>query len=52
LETIVGRALHSKQQRSGPASGGISMPQDERVSSAIAHWAPRFLANGVSLTDF
>ena len=28
------------------------MPQDERVSSAIAHWAPRFLANGVSLTDF
>ena len=28
------------------------MPQDERVRSAIAHWAPRFLANGVSLTDF
>ena len=28
------------------------MPQDERVSSAIAHWAPRFLAIGVSLTDF
>ena len=28
------------------------MPQDARVSSAIAHWAPRFLANGVTLTDF
>src|SRR5258708_19791336 len=28
------------------------MPQDARVTSAIAHWAPRFLANGVSLTDF
>jgi dipeptidyl aminopeptidase/acylaminoacyl peptidase len=28
------------------------MPQDVRVSSAIAHWGPRFVANGVSLTDF
>jgi 2,6-dihydroxypseudooxynicotine hydrolase len=28
------------------------MPQDARVTSAIAHWAPRFIANGVSLTDF
>ena len=28
------------------------MPQDARVSSAIAHWAPRFVANGVTLTDF
>jgi dipeptidyl aminopeptidase/acylaminoacyl peptidase len=28
------------------------MPQDERVTSAIAHWAPRFVANGVVLTDF
>ena len=28
------------------------MPQDARVTSAIAHWAPRFVANGVSLTDF
>lgn len=28
------------------------MPQDIRVTSAIAHWAPRFVANGVSLTDF
>jgi 2,6-dihydroxypseudooxynicotine hydrolase len=26
--------------------------QDARVASAIAHWAPRFVANGVSLTDF
>jgi dipeptidyl aminopeptidase/acylaminoacyl peptidase len=28
------------------------MPQDVRVTSAIAHWGPRFVANGVSLTDF
>ena len=28
------------------------MIQDARVTSAIAHWAPRFVANGVSLTDF
>ncbi len=25
---------------------------DPRVSSAIAHWAPRFVSNGVPLTDF
>jgi len=28
------------------------MPQDTRVTMAIAHWAPRFVANGVTLTDF
>lgn len=26
--------------------------QDARVRTAIAHWAPRFVANGVALTDF
>ena len=25
---------------------------DARVQSAISHWAPRFVANGVALTDF
>ncbi len=25
---------------------------DERVQSAIAHWAPRFIANGVDASDF
>lgn len=25
---------------------------DERVASAIAHWAPRFVSNGVMLADF
>ena len=25
---------------------------DARVQSAIAHWAPRFVANGIALTDF
>ena len=28
------------------------MPQDSRVASAIAHWAPRFVSNGVMLADF
>src|SRR3974390_3034607 len=28
------------------------MPQDVRIASAIAHWGPRFVANGVTLTDF
>jgi 2,6-dihydroxypseudooxynicotine hydrolase len=26
--------------------------QDPRVTSAIQHWAPRFISNGVPLTDF
>src|SRR3954471_21664795 len=26
--------------------------KDERVLSAISHWAPRFVINGVPLTDF
>ena len=26
--------------------------KDERVQSAISHWAPRFVINGVPLTDF
>ena len=25
---------------------------DERVASAIAHWAPRFTTNGVTVSDF
>ena len=28
------------------------MTGDARVQSAISHWAPRFVANGVPLTDF
>ncbi len=28
------------------------MTQDARVLSALAHWAPRFVANGVALADF
>ena len=28
------------------------MTIDAKVKSAIAHWAPRFVANGVALTDF
>ena len=26
--------------------------KDSRVEAAISHWAPRFVANGVPLTDF
>jgi hypothetical protein len=25
---------------------------DERVAAAIAHWAPRFVTNGVDMNDF
>ena len=28
------------------------MTQDALVRSALSHWAPRFVANGVALTDF
>jgi hypothetical protein len=28
------------------------MTADPQVKSAIAHWGPRFVANGVVLTDF
>ena len=27
-------------------------PTDPRIASAIGHWGPRFVTNGVSLTDF
>jgi 2,6-dihydroxypseudooxynicotine hydrolase len=30
----------------------ISVATDPRLTTAIAHWGPRFLANGVVLTDF
>jgi len=30
----------------------MSRNRDSRVASAISHWAPRFVANGVTLTDF
>jgi dienelactone hydrolase len=30
----------------------VPASQDALVKSAITHWAPRFVANGVSLTDF
>jgi 2,6-dihydroxypseudooxynicotine hydrolase len=29
-----------------------AMTADARIASAIAHWGPRFVANGVTLTDF
>ena len=28
------------------------MARDPKVSSAISHWAPRFVSNGVLLADF
>jgi hypothetical protein len=28
------------------------MASDPRVAAAISHWAPRFVANGVALSDF
>jgi len=39
---------------SGPQARGHTAAQgrDARVDAAIAHWAPRFVANGVPLSDF
>jgi hypothetical protein len=28
------------------------LERDERVRDAIAHWAPRFITNGVDYNDF
>ncbi len=37
----------------GTAHGANGQPQqDERVRIATGHWAPRFVANGVDLSDF
>ena len=33
-------------------SGAATQTTDPRVASAISHWAPRFVANGVLLADF
>jgi len=30
----------------------ISLETDSRLAAAVAHWGPRFVANGVVLTDF
>src|SRR6185369_17266761 len=30
----------------------VAKPRDAQVEAAISHWAPRFVANGVPLTDF
>jgi len=36
-----------------PSTGEtVSAGRDERVASAIAHWGPRFTANGVTPADF
>lgn len=31
---------------------GIGMTQDPRIQTAMAHWGPRLVTNGVALTDF
>src|SRR5205814_5238575 len=35
-----------------PGVAPKSRPTDPRVATAIAHWAPRFVSNGVLLADF
>jgi 2,6-dihydroxypseudooxynicotine hydrolase len=34
------------------ATATLEKPADPRITSAIGHWGPRFVTNGVSLTDF
>ena len=33
-------------------SAVLQTKKDPRVEAAISHWAPRFVANGVPLSDF
>src|SRR5437879_12577699 len=35
-----------------PGVAAKTKPIDPRVATAIAHWAPRFVSNGVLLADF
>src|SRR4051812_23279310 len=42
--------LHSIAQTIAVPRKGARM--DDRVASAIAHWAPRFTTNGVTVSDF
>ena len=35
-----------------PTAEAAAQSKDPRVASAIAHWAPRFVSNGVLLADF
>src|SRR5438046_7853623 len=35
-----------------PGVAPKSKPTDPRVATAISHWAPRFVSNGVLLADF
>ena len=47
------RARHGDAVYSRKNSQGIGKSlKDSRVSSAISHWAPRFVSNGVLLADF
>ncbi len=34
------------------ATATLEKPADPRITSAIGHWGPRFVTNGVALTDF
>ncbi|HEX5768315.1 MAG TPA: hypothetical protein VFX94_08785, partial [Burkholderiales bacterium] len=46
-------ALSRRREHYALLSGRMTTkPKDARVSSAISHWAPRFVSNGVLLADF
>lgn len=46
--------MHAPGRPERPAflMNGATHKMDPRVASAIQHWAPRFVSNGVPLTDF
>src|ERR1700683_1908254 len=58
----LGRAHSSPQPGPGTRAGASLRPTanvcnslvmaDSRVSAAISHWAPRFVANGIDYSDF
>ena len=42
----------ARRRDDGALARGRHVSADPRVTTAIAHWAPRFVANGVPLADF
>src|SRR5690349_10218434 len=46
------RCLPPRQRTMTMATATLEKTADPRITSAIGHWGPRFVTNGVALTDF
>ena len=45
-------ACRPRQRMRTMATATLEKTADPRITSAIGHWGPRFVTNGVALTDF